>query len=73
MFNAVEFFHTFSHANWICFISIRNTKLSKNEIENSFDKPEEVSIKNKTIDNASKDFQYVADKYSVSVIRLKFK
>lgn len=45
----------------------------KDNIENSFDKPEEISIKNKTIDNASKDFQYMADKYSVSVIRLKFK
>ena len=45
----------------------------KDNIENSFDKPEEISIKSKTVDNASKEFQYVADKYSVSVIRLKFK
>ena len=45
----------------------------KDNIENSFDMPEEISIKNKTIDDASKDFQYMADKYSVSVIRLKFK
>lgn len=45
----------------------------KDNLENSFDKPEEVSIKNKTIDNASKSFQYMADKYSVSVIRLKLK
>jgi len=38
---------------------------------NSFDKPNEVSIKNKTVDNVSKSFDYDADKFSVSVIRIK--
>lgn len=40
-------------------------------IVNSFEKPEEVSIKNKTLSNVSKNFDYDADKYSVSVIRIK--
>jgi alpha-L-arabinofuranosidase len=40
---------------------------------NSFEDPEAISIKDKTIDNASKSFDYDADKNSVSVIRLKFK
>lgn len=40
-------------------------------IVNSFEKPEEVSIKNKTLSDVSKSFDYDADKYSVSVIRIK--
>lgn len=38
---------------------------------NSFEKPEDVSIKNKTLSDISKSFDYDADKYSVSVIRIK--
>ncbi|URZ14459.1 alpha-L-arabinofuranosidase C-terminal domain-containing protein [Clostridium felsineum] len=40
---------------------------------NSFDNPENVSIKTKKLNNISKSFDYDADKYSVSVIRIKLK
>ncbi|AAK81366.1 MULTISPECIES: alpha-L-arabinofuranosidase C-terminal domain-containing protein [Clostridium] len=46
---------------------------SSEDDTNSFDKPENVSIKTKKLNNISKNFDYDADKYSVSVIRIKLK
>lgn len=41
--------------------------------ENSFENPENVSIRSKEIENISKNFTFDADKYSANVIRIKFK
>ena len=38
---------------------------------NSFAHPEDISIQTKTLDKVSKNFDYEADKYSASVIRIK--
>ncbi|MDS0526031.1 alpha-arabinofuranosidase [Clostridium sp. SHJSY1] len=40
---------------------------------NSFDNPENISIKTKKLEHLSKNFDYNADKNSVSVIRIKLK
>ncbi|HCW54563.1 MAG TPA: alpha-arabinofuranosidase [Clostridium sp.] len=40
---------------------------------NSFEDPEKISIKTKTIDNVSNKFTFKAEKYSANVIRIKLK